>query len=114
MSAMNEKELEGELAQCQLSFKTQCKLVWRGIRKGFSYDGCTAVPDFDFGADCCGEHDYHYQAHDVSRSVADKKLRECIKKKGYVPLAWIYWFGVRVVGWAFWNKRSKDSSRATS
>ncbi len=93
--------------ECHLDFKDQCKLVWRGLKKGFKYDGCTAVPDFNFGLDCCGEHDYHYQSRKLDRASADKRMRECIQKKGYIVLPWIYWFGVRTFGWFWWNKRSK-------
>jgi hypothetical protein len=89
-----------------LTYLDQLKLVWRGLRRGFRYDGCTAVPDFDFGKDCCGEHDYHYQAKEISRAEADKRLRQCIQKKGYILLPWIYWLGVRIFGYkAYYKKR---------
>lgn len=84
--------------ECDLKFTDQCKLVYEGFKQGFTYDGCTAVPDFNFGTDCCGEHDYHYQDGDVSRADADKRLRQCIQKKGYVVLPWVYWLGVRLFG----------------
>lgn len=90
--------------ECKLGFQDQCKVVWRGLQKGFTQDGCTASPDFNFGSDCCAEHDIHYQEQSISRSEADKRLRECIQKKGYVALPWIYWLGVRMFGWKFWNK----------
>ncbi len=84
--------------ECDLKFTDQCKLVYQGFKQGFTYDGCTAVPDFNFGTDCCGEHDYHYQDGEVSRAEADKRLRQCIQKKGYVVLPWVYWLGVRLFG----------------
>lgn len=89
-------------------FVLGCKVLKEGAKKGFSYDGCTAVPDFDFGADCCNTHDYHYQLQDVSRAEADKKLRECIKAKGHPILAWVYWSGVRVFGGGFWKRRQQE------
>lgn len=122
------RAINGELGSCDLSFKEQCKIVAEGIKKGFSYDGCTAVPDFNFGYDCCGEHDYYYQSKEVDRAVADKKLYECILRKGIpyklfgvIPgnsnaaLATIYYIGVRLAGWFFWNKRKvKGTEHETS
>lgn len=102
------------MRECQLGFKEQCKLVYEGLQKGFKYDGCTAVPDFNFGADCCGEHDFHYQANDVTRAEADKRLRQCIQKKGYLVLPWVYWFGVRVFGRSFWKKKQHENSSYSS
>lgn len=93
----------------KLGFKEQVQIVRDGFRKGVHYDGCTAVPDFDFGADCCGEHDYHYQLGDVSRAEADKRLRQCIIKKGYPGLAWAFWIGVRFGARGVWKRyRNKD------
>jgi hypothetical protein len=91
--------------ECHLGFREQCQIVWDGFRKGVKYDGCTGVPDFDFGADCCGEHDYHYQIGDVSRAEADKRLRQCLRKKGYFVLPWAYWLGVRLLGWKFYKRK---------
>jgi hypothetical protein len=117
------RNINEELAKCDLKFSEQCKLVWEGAKKGFSYDGCTAVPDFDFGYDCCGEHDYHYQARDISRAEADEKLRKCILAKGIpssilgIPynsswfLAGAYYLGVRIFGGFFWYKRKKQSEK---
>ena len=96
----------------KLSFREQLNLVKEGFKKGFKYDGCTAVPDFDFGADCCGEHDYHYQAADISRAEADKKLRQCIQKKGYIVLPWIYWLGVRIFGKSYYDRNKNDKTLA--
>jgi hypothetical protein len=97
--------LESELQQSErLGFVAQARLVREGFRKGVKYDGCTAVPDFDFGADCCGEHDYHYQIGDVSRWQADKNMRKCIRQKGYVILPWAYWLGVRIFAGGVWKR----------
>jgi len=63
----------------------------------FISDGCTYSPDFDF-YHCCEEHDWYYHTGDISRKIADKKLRECIRKKGYIILPWIYWAAVRAFG----------------
>jgi hypothetical protein len=91
-----------------LGFKEQVALVRDGFIKGLHYDGCTAVPDFDFGADCCSEHDYHYQLTDMPRSEADKRLRQCIQKKGYIVLPWIFWLGVRIFGRAYYRKKQNE------
>jgi hypothetical protein len=88
----------------KLTFKEQWEIVKQGFKKGVKYDGCTAVPDFDFGADCCGEHDYHYQVGDISRRDADARMRACIKKKGYIILPWVYWLGVRVFAGGVWER----------
>lgn len=103
------KEVEEQLPECKLGFADQCRVVWDGMKRGVKYDGCTAVPDFDFGFDCCGEHDAHYQLGDISRAEADKKLRECIRKKGYFILPWVYWLGVRIVGRNYYQKQKKET-----
>ena len=100
-----DESLEAELKKDeQLGFLDQARIVREGFRKGVKYDGCTGVPDFDFGYDCCGEHDAHYQLGDITRWEADKRLRQCIQKKGYTFLAWTYWFGVRVLAGGVWKR----------
>jgi len=119
MPDSNISHIEDQLAACDIKFADQCKLVWAGLKKGFSYDGCTAVPDFDFGYDCCGEHDTYYQSKEISRAEADERLRLCILKKGLPQeilgvkynsnwlLAGAYYVGVRLAGWFFWNRKRK-------
>lgn len=63
----------------------------------FKSDGCTDVPNFNF-CGCCFEHDYYYTTHIISRSEADKRLRQCIEAKGWYVLPWLYWIGVRIFG----------------
>lgn len=92
----------------KLTFKEQWDIVKKGWAVGVKYDGCTGVPDFDFGADCCGEHDYHYQVGDISRFEADRKLRECLRAKGYFVLPWIYWLGVRIFASGVWDRYRKE------
>jgi len=106
MEVSNPKQvLESELEKSEkLGFLDQARIVRAGFSKGVKYDGCTAVPDFDFGADCCGEHDYHYQIGDISRWEADKHLRQCIRKKGYLVLSWTYWLGVRIFAGGVWKR----------
>lgn len=105
--------------ECDLDFAEQCKIVWEGIKKGVKYDGCTGVPDFNFGKDCCGEHDYHYQIDGITRMEADRRLRVCLLKKGtqtkglhrfgFYMIAWSYWVGVRLVGWNFYRKKQNEA-----
>ncbi len=98
--------------ECKLGFADQCKLVWDGMKRGFKYDGCTMSPDFNFGSDCCGEHDYHYQDRTITRAEADRRLRACMQKKGYVVLPWIYWGFVRAFGGFHWrDKQNENDSR---
>jgi hypothetical protein len=61
-------------------------------------DGCTFAPDMVF-YDCCVEHDIDYSTGTVNRAEADRKLRVCIRAKGYPILCWVYWLGVRLFGW---------------
>lgn len=94
-----------------LTFREQYAIVKEGFKRGVKYDGCTAVPDLDFGADCCAEHDAHYQLGDISRAEADAKLRQCMRKKGYFVLPWVYWLGVRVFGRNYYRKlRNEETS----
>ena len=112
----SEQKLEQELEKDEhLGFADQVRVVRDGFRKGVKYDGCTGVPDFDFGADCCGEHDYHYQLGDISRAEADKHLRECLRAKGYIVLPWVYWLGVRILAGGVWkNYRKKENEKDDS
>ncbi len=104
------KELEQELEKDEkLGFRDQVRIVREGFRKGVKYDGCTGVPDFDFGADCCGEHDFHYQQTDINKWRADWRLRKCISKKGYPLVGWAYWLGVTMGGWAFYRKKQNET-----
>jgi len=78
-------------------------------------DYCTASPDFNF-SDCCKKHDEDYEKMEVSRWKADKKLRQCISKKGvgfynYKILPWVYWSGVRVFGGSYYGKACRKKCR---
>jgi hypothetical protein len=92
----------------KLTFKEQWEVVKQGYDRGVHYDGCSGVPDLDFGADCCGEHDAHYQLGTLSRAEADKRLRECMRAKGYFLLPWVYWMGVRVFGRNYYRKKQDE------
>jgi hypothetical protein len=114
MSYFSDKEVEEAAAKSEkLGYIDQAKIVLAGIKKGVHYDGCTAVPNFDFGFDCCGEHDAHYQLQDIPKSEADTKLRQCIIKKGYPMVAWFYYIGVSTVGWIFYKRKAKEFERET-
>lgn len=66
-------------------------------------DGCTMSPDGNW-RECCDEHDYHYMARDVSRFEADKRLGQCISRRGFPVFGVLYFMAVRVFGAGFWNK----------
>lgn len=91
----------------KLSFKEKCS----GLKAVLTSDGCSGVPDFNFRV-CCEKHDYYYRnITNVTRLVADKRLRECIRRKWKYPLMpWIYYFGVRLFGWWAWRKKYAKKS----
>jgi hypothetical protein len=88
----------------RLTFRQQWRVIKHGLNKGVRHDGCTGVPDFDFGADCCGEHDTYYQLGEITKAEADKRLYECIRKKGYFIIAASYYLGVKIFGSTIWDK----------
>lgn len=67
-------------------------------------DQCSFVPDFDIGH-CCVIHDMAYQAggSEFDRKQADIAFRNCIRAEGRPLVASIYYWGVRVFGWLFFN-----------
>lgn len=53
---------------------------------------------------CCDEHDYLYAAGGPAflRRVADRRLRDCVRARGYpIQAAYMYRL-VRFGGWPFW------------
>lgn len=62
-------------------------------------NGCTGVPDFDFGY-CCDAHDICYCAGgtEADRKECDLQLKDCIRDSGHPFLAIIYYAGVRLLG----------------
>lgn len=88
-----------------LKIKNRCSKTAKKVIR-FTTDGCSFAPNFNF-RDCCEEHDQDYaKAHrtnEKKRAKADRKLRLCIKCKGWKYLCWLYWLGVRIFGWIpFW------------
>lgn len=82
----------------------QTKLVGRAVKKlAFKTDGCTASPDLTF-RDCCEQHDRDYYDQNISRVEADKRLRDCMRKDGYMVLPWLYYAAVRLFGGYFWDR----------
>lgn len=67
----------------------------------FVTDGCSVVPDFDFGA-CCVAHDraYWQGGSCADRVAADRALAGCIRDSGHPVLAGVYGMGVRIGGYA--------------
>lgn len=68
---------------------------------------CTGVPTEPTKVNtCCEQHDADYTPNSgVLRSEADKKLRDCMINNGYKFRGWIFYIGVRLFGWAFYNNR---------
>lgn len=70
---------------------------------GDKKDYCTMFPDHKWG-DCCKIHDNDYGINGVcSRKEADKKLKNCLKEKGYKIVSIIIYIGVRTFGWLRFN-----------
>lgn len=50
-------------------------------------------------------HDRLYQAHNVSRRLADRIFRDLLRAEGIDPIrAWLVWVGVRVGGGPAWRR----------
>lgn len=86
-----------------LGLADQVRVLRHSAKNAFKSDGCTAVPDLNFGADCCRAHDVCYATGCMSRAEADRNLRRCIAAKGYIILPWIYWLGVRIFGRKYYH-----------
>ena len=91
----------------KLTARQQVRAVVASAKRAFSSDGCTSVPDFNFGKDCCAQHDRDYFDCEITRAEADRRMRECISRKGYLVLPWVYWIGVRIFGRGFWYGRKR-------
>lgn len=65
---------------------------------------CSFVPDLDVGF-CCGAHDEAYAigGSERNRRRADRDFRRCIANAGRPVVARIYYWGVRIFGFAFFN-----------
>ncbi len=65
---------------------------------------CSFVPDHNKEVHtCCELHDTGYSSGSDSRVSLDSKFRQCIISSGHPVLAWVYWIGVRLFGWAFYK-----------
>lgn len=53
---------------------------------------------------CCDEHDLAYSQGGPAewRAWADKLLRQCMIRRGYLVRAWLYWLAVRLFGAEHW------------
>ena len=74
------------------------------VLHSFLGDQCSFAPDLDIGF-CCGAHDEEYAigGNRRDRLNADRSFRQCIINEGRPVVAGIYYFGVRLFGWAFFN-----------
>lgn len=54
---------------------------------------------------CCDEHDLAYDEGGTAkdRSLADRRLRDCLGMAGYPVRGWIYWVAVRLFGGSHFN-----------
>ena len=88
------------------------KIDWvkAGLLKGYKFDGCTSSPDFNF-VSCCNKHDYDYQDLTISRARADKRLRKCMQRKGWIFLPWFYWAMVRVFGGNHYKRKQDEKAK---
>ncbi len=71
-------------------------------------DYCSFWPDACWG-DCCGQHDDDYLYGEVSKSDADKYLRECVIASGHPIIAEIMYIGVSTFGWSAWFRRRLEN-----
>ena len=73
---------------------------------GMGDNHCTASPDGTWGT-CCKRHDKRYENKRLTRYQADKLLYRCIKRYSNAIIGSIYWLGVRLFGWYFYNNTKK-------
>lgn len=82
--------------------------IKNGLLKGYTFDGCTNAPNLNVEA-CCNRHDYDYQDLKITRRAADKKLRKCMQRQGWIFLPWIYWAAVRIFGGNHFKRKQHDA-----
>lgn len=91
---------------------------WKRVKehaKALKGDGCTSAPDFWYRR-CCDEHDIAYRTGktvdgaDITRAEADKRLFDCMCKRGKTPIVGrfiipaLYWGAVRIFGRGAWKR----------
>lgn len=58
-------------------------------------------------------HDLLYRQQEIKRRQADQTMLSMMQDRGVpLPIRWIVYLGVRIGGWAAWNKRAADLERA--
>ena len=60
--------------------------------------------------DCCWQHDFDYGVgvkHDISRSMADEELHDCVEASGHPVVADLMWAAVRLFGWSHYESGEK-------
>ncbi|MEQ1604922.1 MAG: hypothetical protein ABL999_08635 [Pyrinomonadaceae bacterium] len=89
-----------------VAFSVNAVLADKGDRRklpeNYVSDNCSWFPDGDYG-DCCVEHDkdYFFGGTWRERRAADKRLVECVNRKGHRFISKIMWLGVRIGGVPF-------------
>lgn len=72
--------------------------------KSKSNDYCSFVPDLDLSI-CCKIHDIQYRkSSQMSRFEADRNFKKCMIEHGRPVVGWVYYVGVRLLGWLFYHK----------
>lgn len=72
---------------------------------------CTGLPTKDPALNsCCHQHDRDYgHSGAVSRSEADRRLRDCFRRAKRPILAWIVWAAVRAFGRFHWKPKTNHN-----
>lgn len=60
---------------------------------------------------CCKRHDRRYANKRLTRYQADKLLYRCIKRKSNALVASIYFIGVRLFGWYYYDKATNPIAK---
>jgi hypothetical protein len=71
------------------------------IYNGYSWNGCTAVPDYKETYNASLLHDFLYQYKPVKRAIADRIFYNQLKADGF-KAAGLYYAGVRLFGIFFY------------
>ena len=66
------------------------------IKKGYSWNGCSYVPDFQSTYYASLIHDALYQYH-IGKKIADKVFFDIMKRDGFY-LKYVYYYGVVMFG----------------
>jgi hypothetical protein len=80
----------------------KCELGFLTIYKGYSWDGCTGVPNTPETYYASLLHDFGYQFHYLKRKSIDKIFYHQLLDDNFV-YAKTYYIGVRILGYPFYH-----------